>query len=168
MIPGLSLATMNQDDGGGSFERHNKMALWQEQEEDDFFGSEDDDSKPQRCTDGHDLDSGLAIAEASAATEHFRKLGYHEAYDATKDERIQEGFDKGYKDAFEVSSRIGESLGRATMQSKLAANGNRDRILNAANLIRSALTAPKRDSADSIETCKDLEDLKQSIQEKLI
>ena len=143
------------------------MALWQQQEEDDFFGSEDDDTKLRRCTDGHELDSGLAVAESSATNERFRNLGYHEAYDATKDVRLQEGFDNGYKDAYEVSSRIGELLGRAMIQSKLGKGKNKDRISNAAKLIRSVLTDVERDNEDSIKTCKDLEVLEQSIKEKL-
>jgi hypothetical protein len=111
------------------------MAFLKNGQDDDFFGSNEDDDDEEDCLfvpssllpspgDGSNhhllLDYGaLARAESSALAERFRKIGFHEGYDPAKDERLQEGFETGYKEAFAVSTRIGIFLGEATLKSKL-------------------------------------------------
>jgi hypothetical protein len=51
--------------------------------------------------------------------QRFRTLGYHEAYDHSKQEKLQDGFQDGYQDTYEASMRIGELLGKVVMQSEL-------------------------------------------------
>jgi hypothetical protein len=84
---------------------------------------DDDDGihRPHYGQPQHQEGSGCALAEAesSALQERFRKLGFHEGYDQAKDERLQEGFETGYREAFAVSTRIGILLGEATLNSKL-------------------------------------------------
>lgn len=122
------------------------MALLKNGQDDDFFGNDADEedclfepssSSLLRKMHGDDdgiinhhhgqqqgllFDNGsglLAAAESFALEERFRKLGFHEGYDQAKDERLQEGFEIGYKEAFAVSTRIGILLGEATLKSKL-------------------------------------------------
>ena len=98
--------------------------------------------------DGNELDSGLAVAELSATAERFRTLGYHETYERTKDIRLQEGFEAGFRENFDVAMRVGELLGRAAMQAKVETPSNdadkksntRPLYLHAAGCIREHLT----------------------------
>ena len=55
---------------------------------------------------------GLAGHETRANEAAFRNMGYLEAYDATKEERLQEGFEAGYREAVDVATSIGLRLGR--------------------------------------------------------
>ena len=55
---------------------------------------------------------GLAGHETRANEAAFRKMGYLEAYDATKEERLQEGFEAGYRETVDVATSVGLRLGR--------------------------------------------------------
>ena len=55
---------------------------------------------------------GLAGHETRANEAAFRKMGYLEAYDAAKEERLQEGFEAGYREAVDVAASVGLRLGR--------------------------------------------------------
>jgi hypothetical protein len=112
---------------GQSEIRDTTMALLQE--DDDFFGDHDDDDHHEehpnlmQCTDGHELHSGLAVAEAKSSQSRYQKLGYHAAYDEHKDLNVQDGFEAGYKEVYNHAFKIGEMLGEATMKHKLSVKG---------------------------------------------
>lgn len=93
------------------------MALWtRSQEEDDFFGkdeSDDADESVRRCLDGYDGTNGLAAQEQAALEEQYRTLGYHETYETSQEETMQEGFITGYKETFDIALNIGTLLGQA-------------------------------------------------------
>jgi hypothetical protein len=94
-------------------------------EDDDFFGTAQDDHDDERyreCVDGHELHSGLARADAAALAERFRNVGFHETYEEYQEVRLQEGFEAGYRETFDVSVRIGEILGNLAMKAKRAEN----------------------------------------------
>ena len=97
------------------------MANWESHdEEDDFFGTvEEDEVADHRCEDGHELNSGLAIAESTATSQHFQTIGFHETYEENKDNKLQEGFEAGYRENVDISMRIGELLGELTMRTRL-------------------------------------------------
>jgi hypothetical protein len=170
------------------------MALLQE--DDEFFGDDNDDDEHdhenpslRKCTDGHELHSGLAVADFNASQSHYQKLGYHAAYDEHKDLDVQNGFEAGYKEAYNPAFSIGEMLGEATMKHKLlrgktattttapdTPNGddnNNDKkegrdpaYLEAAKKIRGVLT----DTADKEESTKkayDLRDLQREVENLL-
>lgn len=83
---------------------------------DEFFGDQEDTAK-QTGTDSCvsiDQADGLAGREARAVESRFRNLGFHEAYDKAKDSMLQQGFEEGYKQSFDLATRIGELLGEAT------------------------------------------------------
>jgi hypothetical protein len=172
------------------------MALMQE--DDDFFGDhddhdehdfEDEDEHPssRQCVDGHELHSGLAVADFKASQSHYQKLGYHAAYDEHKDLDVQNGFEAGYKEVYNQAFSIGEMLGQATMKHKLLRGktatatttseipkgddadkeeGRDPSYLKAAKKIRGVLT----DTADKEESTKkayNLRDLQREVENAL-
>ena len=73
------------------------------EDDDDFFGSQQDDTN----------DFGaLAQHETLAKERDLAAIGYFESYDENKDERLQDGFEAGYRQAFDISMRIGEVFGQ--------------------------------------------------------
>jgi len=56
---------------------------------------------------------GLALHEARAAEEAAYKRGFLEGCDVTKDERLQDGFEVGYRETLDAAMRIGKMLGEA-------------------------------------------------------
>lgn len=81
-----------------------------DEEDDDFFGNQD----------GEDDDFGALTRQDHLAKEHeLKTIGYFESYDDTKEERLQEGFEAGYKETFGVASRIGELYGQMIIDSEL-------------------------------------------------
>lgn len=120
---------------------------------------------------------GLAAAESRAAQERFRKLGFHEAYDAAKEDLLQHGFEAGYKETFVLAKEIGILLGRAVVAKNnanaaaLTSVSGEGRLGNttattAGNaldrktklLIRERLTAPDLNSSDLRELKAQIED----------
>ena len=69
--------------------------------DDDFFG-DDEDALP-------DLD-------ARAHEQQYRNIGYLEAFDETKEQKLQQGFDDGYRNTFYESVKLGELLAEAALQ----------------------------------------------------
>ena len=55
---------------------------------------------------------GLAGHETRSNEATFHKMGYLEAYDATKEERLQEGFEVGFREAADHAHSIGRRLGQ--------------------------------------------------------
>jgi hypothetical protein len=167
------------------------MALLQE--DDDFFGEHDDhdeheheNSSLRQCADGHELHSGLAVADFNASQSHYQKLGYHAAYDEHKDLDVQNGFEAGYKEVYNQAFSVGEMLGEATMKHKLLRGktatttpseipkgddtdkekGRDPAYLEAAKKIRGVLT----DTADKEESTKkayNLRDLQREVENAL-
>ena len=135
--------------------------------EDEFFG-DDDSCGPDVAHHSWSNDTvgtfgGLAAAESRALEERFRKIGYHEGYDAAKETKLQEGFEAGYKETFALSKQIGALLGKMTMKSKLDMGGNIDRSRDAhldpgvRSLVRERLMAPNLSTINLEELKKHLE-----------
>jgi hypothetical protein len=156
------------------------MALLQE--DDEFFGDHDEHPSLRKCTDGHELHSGLAVAESNASQSRYQKLGYHAAYDEHKDLNVQDGFEAGYKEVYNQAFIIGEMLGEATMKHKLARGktttpsditqgdneeGRDPAYLEAAKKIRGVLTADKDDKEESTKKSYELRDLQREVENVL-
>ena len=152
------------------------MALWKSQDDDDdFFGGQDEGTGQRRCEDGHELHSGLAVAESAATAQRFRNLGYHESYDESKEVNLQKGFEEGYRNSFGVSMRIGQLLGNAAMEAALSiqnpSSGNncvteeqQDPIhIQAARLVRQHLTKTEEAPSDGNGEMNDLEKLESEL-----
>jgi hypothetical protein len=165
------------------------MALLQE--DDEFFGDHDEHEHPstlRQCTDGHELHSGLAVAESKASESHYQKLGYHAAYDEHKDLNVQDGFEAGYKEVYYQAFSIGKMLGEATMKHKLARGkmntpsdisditqgddddkeGRDPAYLEAAKKILGVLTAEKDDKEESTKKSYNLRDLQREVESVLV
>lgn len=101
----------------------------EQEKDDDFFGNQsDDDNGPflsLNCTEANPQQAssqtvnGLAHHESRAIQESFRNIGYHEAYDESKEVKLQEGFEAGYREVIDVSVRIGKILGEVSTKSIL-------------------------------------------------
>jgi flagellar biosynthesis/type III secretory pathway protein FliH len=75
-------------------------------DEDDFFGHDDDDDD-------------MAEREARAIQNRLENVAYLEAFEETKEIRLQQGFEAGYQEVYEVAGRLGEQLGRLVAKAKL-------------------------------------------------
>jgi hypothetical protein len=54
----------------------------------------------------------LAIRETAAMERHHWTLGYHETYTESEEASLQEGFEEGYRDTYDVATCLGEMLGQ--------------------------------------------------------
>ena len=54
---------------------------------------------------------GLTEYEIRSESEAFRKIGYLEAYDGVKEERLQDGFEWGYRESISTAETVGRALG---------------------------------------------------------
>lgn len=89
-----------------------KMVSRQSNLNDDFFGDEED------CTDRNQVSSdSMAQHETHAREEQYRNIGYLEAFESSKEVRLQEGFEDGYREVYDVALRVGELLGVVVAQS---------------------------------------------------
>jgi len=52
----------------------------------------------------------------------WSKIGFLDAFDESKDERLQQGFEDGYRETFDVSLRVGKQLGRTSIIAALMKN----------------------------------------------
>eukprot|EP00978_Attheya_sp_CCMP212_P042199 scaffold253044_cov41-Attheya_sp.AAC.1 len=104
-----------------------------EEEEDDFFGDQEDDEtfdsphvgmndrvarieNPQQATSTISPNTtGLAMRDAKATEEQMRNVGYLEAYEDSKEIRLQAGFEAGYRETVEAAMRIGQRLGEVVV-----------------------------------------------------
>lgn len=88
----------------------------QSDEIDDFFGyltSDDGFNERAEINETKVVDLvGMQAHDIRAREENYRNIGYLEAYDSTKEVRLQDGFETGYKDCIKESIEIGEYLGQ--------------------------------------------------------
>lgn len=86
--------------------------------DDEFFGAQDEED---------DGDFGdMAKHEIQARHHQLRISGYLEAFDDSKEELLQEGFEAGFLETFELGKSLGLMLGKAATQSKLAPNKSKE------------------------------------------
>jgi len=72
--------------------------------DDEFFGSQDD------CN--------MALHELNAKNNEIKNIGFLNGYDEFKESRLQEGFQKGYLESFEIGKMIGKMIGEITTLEK--------------------------------------------------
>lgn len=83
----------------------------EEDSEDDFFGNQEDD-------DDNEF-GALGQQEDLAKQAELKKIGFLESYDTTKESRLQEGFEVGYREIYDLAVLAGETLGKESMNSFL-------------------------------------------------
>ena len=102
----------------------------EEDDDDDFFGSGDDDG---------DDGCRLAEQESKAISTQLSNVAYLDAFEETKESRLQEGFESGYRDVFELALRLGCRLGELSAESKFQESlqgSNQDSMGANADVIR--------------------------------
>lgn len=81
-------------------------------EEDDFFGAQYDNDKD---------DNNEMTHRHQVAMEHqFENIGFLEAFERTQEDRLQEGFDAGYRDCAAVAKRVGICWGKICAKNAVA------------------------------------------------
>eukprot|EP00978_Attheya_sp_CCMP212_P023082 scaffold69929_cov41-Attheya_sp.AAC.2 len=125
-----------------------------EDEEDDFFGDQEDDEtfdsphvelndrvarieNPQQATSTISPNAtGLAMRDAKATEEQMRNVGYLEAYEDSKEIRLQAGFEAGYRETVEAAMRIGQRLGEVVVVVMPMSNSTEASITKTSTIIR--------------------------------
>jgi hypothetical protein len=92
--------------------------------DDDFFGSQED------CH--------MALHEVNAKNNEIKNIGFLNAYDEFKESRLQEGFEKGYLESFEIGKMIGKIIGEITTLKKAT---NKIRLENVSSSTASSATS---------------------------
>lgn len=106
-------------------------------DDDDFFGHGGDDDEDD-----------MAERDTRAIETRFQNIAYLDAWEETKEIRLQQGFDAGYQDVYEVAGRLGEQLGRLVAKAKME------------SLLLSSMTAT---SADATSTSTPLQTQAQNV-----
>ena len=75
-----------------------------------------EDSKDDFVGNG---DSCLTIQEERATAAHLENAVYLDWFDVHKEIRLQEGFESGYEEVFEIAANLGELLGRVSAQFRI-------------------------------------------------
>lgn len=95
--------------------------------DDEFFGAQDEED--EGCADFGDM----AKHEIQARHHQLRTSGFLDAFDESKEELLQEGFEAGFLETFELGKRLGLMLGKAATQNKLAPNESKQHSNQLAN-----------------------------------
>ena len=79
-------------------------------DDDEFFGSQGDDANEF---------GDMEQREIHARHHRLKTVGFLDAFDESKEELLQEGFETGFLESFEGGKVVGRLLGRAATQSKI-------------------------------------------------
>lgn len=142
-----------------------------------------------RLSGGGGGGGGLAGHETRSNEATFHKMGYLEAYDATKEERLQEGFEVGFREAADHAHSIGRRLGQLVGRTAAASatggddedgtrsNGDqqvkRDADAVASKLVARTIRAfldgqitQQSDAVSADESLKEVQDLEKMVKEQ--
>ena len=151
-------------------------------------GDYGDDGNTSRTSSSEVGGGGLAGHETRSNQAAFHKMGYLEAYDATKEERLQEGFEVGYRESVELAQSIGLHMGRlvgrtastltrSTGKDDDDGGGDDDQVNGEADAVASKLVArtvrafldgqmtQQSDAVPSDEALKQIQDLEKTVKE---
>jgi hypothetical protein len=137
---------------------------------DEFFGDQEGDDD--------DFGGLLGERERLARQNELKTVGYMESYDESKETRLQEGFQTGYRETFDVALRIGKLLGQATARAQLEQTQSSSSVdddatssQTAAKHVRDFLTKSEQEQRnkeeDLPEAKTELEDLEKDLQRML-
>ena len=105
----------------------------EEEEDDEFFGSQEQDGAMGANGVGGDDFGDMGRHELHARNHRLQTAGFLDAFETSKEERLQEGFEAGFLESFDVGQRLGKLLGRAATLSKLLGDENGDENEGASN-----------------------------------
>ena len=90
---------------------------------DEFYGNQDDDDD----ADHHHGEFGsLGHHEILAKNRELQTIGYMQSFDETKEIRLQQGFEGGYRDTYTVSKALGEAFGKLVTEAEFLGNQQED------------------------------------------
>jgi len=143
------------------------------EKDDDFFGDlEDDDHVHQYTEEMNSLyptGDGLSMHDCRANQARFRTMGYHEAYEITKDDELQKGFEDGYRQSIDVSFQIGERIGAIAtcLRTSTAQSQKQELQATAEHVTKKIFAFSDRQSSHYNASIKasDIFELKQEIEE---
>ena len=136
------------------------MALYcADDQDDEFFGDQN----------SNDETDGLTDRDNKAKEEELKSIGYLDAYDVSKDVRLQEGFEYGYEETFEISTRIGTLLGEAVAHAKVAESVSIEQKEIAFRISKQVCECLKRlqGEPEGVDVPLELENLEHSIKDKM-
>lgn len=142
--------------------------------DDEFFGNQDSDNDFNGLNQNEEEQAlqkcSMAERETRATEEQFRNMGYLKAYEDSKEERLQEGFEAGYKQYFDAAMKLGELLGEATspLQDDDVSKEKRENVNQVVRSIRSFLTDVQTDDSDSIVSLDTLNTLAGQLDELVL
>jgi hypothetical protein len=87
-------------------------------DEDEFFGDQEENDDNVH-TSSSSYYGRLGDQEVLARENEMKNIGYLEAHEETKEQRLQEGFEAGYRETFDAAMRVGKLLGQATARARL-------------------------------------------------
>mmetsp|Transcript_9866 Transcript_9866/g.13902 ORF Transcript_9866/g.13902 Transcript_9866/m.13902 type:complete len:175 (+) Transcript_9866:173-697(+) len=130
---------------------------------------------PTRHQDGS---GGMSFYEERANNDRFRNLGYHEAYETTKEQALQKGFEDGYKQSIDISLQIGEQVGKlgtlwmlqGRERSKPEQQQREDELRSQAqDVTKKIVEFSNQQNADAISQvkCSDIVELHEDIKERV-
>jgi hypothetical protein len=86
--------------------------------DDEFFGSQeeynDDDEQQQQQQHPCESFGDMGKHDQRAKHHELKTAGFLDAFDESKEEQLQEGFEAGFLESFEAGRAIGQLLGRAS------------------------------------------------------
>lgn len=95
------------------------------EENDDFFGEQLDEDSNVSPSGVDEIETekarrGLNEHENRAGEENYRNVGYLDAFEQSKEVRLQDGFEAGYREVIKDSSDLGYKFGRIAIKSYLS------------------------------------------------
>mmetsp|Transcript_61411 Transcript_61411/g.181532 ORF Transcript_61411/g.181532 Transcript_61411/m.181532 type:complete len:154 (-) Transcript_61411:317-778(-) len=94
---------------------------------------------------GAPIVDSLAKHEIRSGEENFRNLGYHEAFDAAKENLLQQGFEAGFRETISSSMRIGSTLGSLVVAGTKDGRLQTEKVQAAARSVRAFLDESQKE-----------------------
>ena len=118
--------------------------------EDEFFGEQ---SSLSDESTGYGKFGNLSQHENLSKEKTFFNLGYLEAFDRTKEEKLQEGFEAGYRQTLHDAIAIGHKLGKVVSSSTIQ-NDHHDTKVCVAQQVRTFLETEQRSDPHNLNVSK--------------
>jgi hypothetical protein len=142
-------------------------------DDDEFFGNQEEDDDEVHTSSSYY--GGLGDQERLARENEMKNIGYFEAHEETKEQRLQEGFEAGYRETFDAATRVGQLLGQATARARLNNNPEQEeheaRQMAMARRVREfsiQFEARPKDEPRNSNASQELEDLEVELQQQLL
>ncbi len=122
-------------------------------DDDEFFGAQDDEENENGFGD-------MGKHEENARHHRLKTASFLDAFDESKEELLQEGFEAGFLESFSSAKLLGQLLGMAATRSKLGSERNHE--TNANDLVHTFFARDFQANRDPNRTVDDLETLVQA------